>query len=127
MANNIPQASFHFVTFEDSKSKARGGKPAEKSRARAHAARVTHSRRKAKRGQTVVKWITKGPDDGIVSVPKRADDQQVFKIEEVVFDPVSMLSQAKVDPFETSQHAILPAAAQQIMEYGLWIVTLLDA
>jgi hypothetical protein len=118
MANNTPQALFHFVTFEDSTSKARGGKAAEKSRARAHAARVTHSRRKAKRGQTVVKWITKGPEDRMLDVPKRADDQQVFKIEEVIFNPVSILSQAKVDPFETSQHAILPAAAQQIMEYG---------
>ncbi|KIX92918.1 uncharacterized protein Z520_11394 [Fonsecaea multimorphosa CBS 102226] len=107
--------TFHFVAFQDP-SNAVARKSLEKSRARAHAARVTHSRRKAKRGQTVVKWIIESSGSPKDNTPKQAQDKvQVagFKI-----SPLSYLGQDKVDPFGSNPHTVLPKYLQSILDYA---------
>ncbi|OAP64808.1 hypothetical protein AYL99_00780 [Fonsecaea erecta] len=107
--------AFHFVAFQDP-SNAATRKSLEKSRARAHAARVTHSRRKAKRGQTVVKWIVESSGSQEDNIPKPAQDKvQVsgFKI-----SPLSYLSQDKADPFASNPHTALPRYLQSILDYA---------
>jgi hypothetical protein len=89
--------TFHFVNFESATS-APGRKTVEK-RARSHAARVTHQRRKVERGQKVVKWV----HEGIVPSP---------------LSRVSQVSQAKVDPFGSNPHTVLPNQLQSILDWG---------
>ena len=89
--------SFHFVNFETA-----GNAPARKTvekRARSHAARVTHQRRKDERGQKVVKWV----HEGIAPSP---------------LSRVSQVSQAKIDPFDSNPHTVLPNQLQSILDWG---------
>ncbi|OAG41520.1 hypothetical protein AYO21_04222 [Fonsecaea monophora] len=107
--------TFHFVAFQDP-SKAAGQKSLEKSRARAHAARVTHSRRKAKRGHTVVKWIVESSGTHENNTSKSKQDK--VQITDFKINPLSYLSQDKVDPFESNPHTALPRYLQSILDYA---------
>ncbi|KIW34175.1 uncharacterized protein PV07_00970 [Cladophialophora immunda] len=107
--------TFHFVAFQDP-SNAAARKSLEKSRARAHAARVTHSRRKAKRGQTVVKWIIEGSGSHEDNTPKPEKDK--VQVTEFKISPLSYLSQDKVDPFGSNPHTALPRYLQSILDYA---------
>lgn len=113
-----PKNTFHFVTSDDA-TYAPGRKKAEKSRARAHAARVTHQRRQAKRGQTVVKWILEGPESRVPD-PQSVDPTHPHA-PQFEISPWSMLSQAKVDPFETNPHAVVPKQLQFILDKGEYL------
>jgi hypothetical protein len=109
------QNTYHFVPFEDATG-VPGGRKAVEKRARAHAAKVTHERRAARRGP-VVKWINEGLKSraaGTQLVARNPPTMAQFEI-----SPLSQLSQAKVDPFETNPHTILPNQLQSILDWGM--------
>ncbi|ETI20966.1 hypothetical protein G647_07309 [Cladophialophora carrionii CBS 160.54] len=112
MAQPRRQNTYHFVPAA---TNAPGGRKAVEKRARAHAAKVTHERRAAKRG-AVVKWINesgKSRATGTQLVARNPPMMAQFEI-----SPLSQLSQAKVDPFETNPHTILPNQLQSILDWA---------
>ena len=112
--------SFHFVTFD---ATAAPGRKAVEQRARAHAAKVTHQRRAAKREGKVVKWVNATAESHAtgtqLAAKTRAHKTRHPKApQEIIISPLSHLSQAKVDPFETNPHTILPNQLQSILDWG---------
>lgn len=90
MAEKSPKEVYHFVTFRGPSAKGTSRTAAEKSQARSHAAKVTHSRRKANRGQTILKWIVED-QASLAETPKSGAKQCPPA------SPRSLLSQSKVD------------------------------
>ena len=120
MPDHAPPNSFHFVTFD---ATAAPGKKAVEQRARAHAAKVTHQRRAAKREGKVVKWVNATAESHatgtqLVSKTRPAKARILKAHQEIIVSPRSQLSQAKVDPFETNPHTILPNQLQSILDWG---------
>ncbi len=120
MPDKKVQDSFHFVTFD---ATAAPGRKSVETRARAHAAKVTHQRRAQKRGKDIVKWVNATAESHeagtqVVSKARPAKTRLPKTQREIVISPRSQLSQAKVDPFETNPHTILPNQLQAILDWG---------
>lgn len=120
MPNQKAQDSFHFVTFD---ATAAPGRKSVETRARAHAAKVTHQRRAQKRGKDIVKWVNATAESHAtgsqaVSKSRPAKTRLPKQQKEIIISPWSQLSQSKVDPFETNPHTILPNQLQAILDWG---------
>ncbi|KAJ9613332.1 hypothetical protein H2200_003274 [Cladophialophora chaetospira] len=120
MPDQASQNSFHFVAFD---ATAAPGRKAVEQRARAHAAKVTHQRRAAKREGKVVKWINATAESHATSTQvaakaRPAKARQRKPPQDIIISPLSQLSQAKVDPFETNPHTFLPNQLQSILDWA---------
>jgi hypothetical protein len=108
------KTAFHFVNSTDGASAP--GRKTVGYDARSHAATITHQRRKDKRGATIVKWVNEGPGTRATGVELVKKHQR--RIVQFEISPLSQLSQAKVDPFGTNPHTVLPNQLQNILDWG---------